>query len=239
MARTRRQLIAGNWKMNGLRADGAGAGTAVAALARRTGADCDLLVCPPATLLAAVAEALAGTASRSAARTATPSARARITGDIAAAMLRDAGATPRHRRPFRAARRPRRDRRRGPRQGRGRPGAPASLADRLRRRDRGRARGGRDAEVVLAASSRAACRPGAAAGWSSPTSRSGRSAPADADRGRCRRDARAHPRRAGAAVRRRGRGVPHALWRLGQGRRTPPSCSPWPMSTARWSAAPA
>ncbi len=58
-----RKLIAGNWKMNGLRSDGLALASDLARRVQRDGLGCDLLVCPPATLLLAVAEALPGTPS--------------------------------------------------------------------------------------------------------------------------------------------------------------------------------
>jgi len=61
MARTRRPLIAGNWKMNGLRADGLALAKGVADGAKQAGwNDRDVLVCPPATLVLAVADAVKG-----------------------------------------------------------------------------------------------------------------------------------------------------------------------------------
>ncbi|HAE03319.1 MAG TPA: triose-phosphate isomerase, partial [Rhodospirillaceae bacterium] len=57
---SRRPLIAGNWKMNGLLSDG----TALAqAVAQGEGdAPCDILICPPVTLLGAVKSVLSGSA---------------------------------------------------------------------------------------------------------------------------------------------------------------------------------
>ena len=48
---SRRPLIAGNWKMNGLLSDG----TALAQAVAQGGKDapCDILICPPVTLLGA------------------------------------------------------------------------------------------------------------------------------------------------------------------------------------------
>jgi len=94
MARARRPLIAGNWKMNGLRADGVALARAVAGLVKRVGwADRDILVCPPATLLMTVAEAVAGSGVAVGGQDCHASAKGAHTGDIAAEMLRDAGAT--------------------------------------------------------------------------------------------------------------------------------------------------
>ena len=55
-----RQLIAGNWKMNGLRADAIALAEGVRAGVR--GMACDLLVCPPFTVHEAVAKVLEGLA---------------------------------------------------------------------------------------------------------------------------------------------------------------------------------
>ena len=85
-----RQLIAGNWKMNGLRADGVALATAI-----RAGADgvgCEMLVCPPATVLAAVAEALRGSSIGVGGQDCHVKAKGAHTGDISPEMLRDAGA---------------------------------------------------------------------------------------------------------------------------------------------------
>jgi triosephosphate isomerase len=87
-----RQLIAGNWKMNGLTAEAAALARDIAAGAAAA-AGCDLLVCPPATQLAAVAAALAGSAVMVGGQDCHPEPRGAHTGDISAAMLRDAGAT--------------------------------------------------------------------------------------------------------------------------------------------------
>lgn len=86
----RKRLVAGNWKMNGLRADGIGLARAIAA--RAMGAlRCDLLVCPPATLLAAVADAIAGSSVMLGGQDCHPEPSGAFTGDISAEMLRDAG----------------------------------------------------------------------------------------------------------------------------------------------------
>ncbi|BDG73305.1 triosephosphate isomerase [Roseomonas fluvialis] len=84
-----RPLIAGNWKMHGLAADGLALARAVAAGAT---AGADLVVCPPATLVAAVAAALAGTPVATGGQDCHAAAKGAHTGDIAAAMLADAGA---------------------------------------------------------------------------------------------------------------------------------------------------
>ncbi len=84
-----RPLIAGNWKMNGLKADGLALARAVGAGA--AGISAELLVCPPATLLAGVGEALAGSAVGLGGQDCAASTPGAHTGDIAAAMLADLG----------------------------------------------------------------------------------------------------------------------------------------------------
>ncbi len=86
-----RQLIAGNWKMNGLTETAA----QIAGKLRR-GADglgCDVLVCPPATLILTVAHILVGSPVMVGGQDCHAAASGAHTGDLAAAMLRDAGAT--------------------------------------------------------------------------------------------------------------------------------------------------
>jgi triosephosphate isomerase len=98
MTDTIRPLIAGNWKMNGLKhsmaefeAMTAGAGAVIA--------KADLLVCPPVTLLATFAEKTGGIlpADRKVlalgAQDCHPKASGAHTGDISAEMLADAGAS--------------------------------------------------------------------------------------------------------------------------------------------------
>jgi len=86
-----RPLIAGNWKMHGLRADGLALARAVAEGAAEAG-KAELLVCPPFTLLREVAAALEGGPVAAGAQDCHAAAKGAHTGDIAAPMLRDAGA---------------------------------------------------------------------------------------------------------------------------------------------------
>ncbi|MSO70773.1 MAG: triose-phosphate isomerase [Alphaproteobacteria bacterium] len=78
--------------MNGLQADGLDRVRRVAALRAATEVPCDLLVCPPATLLAAISEALAGSPIATGGQDCAPQTDGAYTGDIAARMLKDAGA---------------------------------------------------------------------------------------------------------------------------------------------------
>src|SRR5215468_1432232 len=89
MAMARRPLVAGNWKMNGRMAslselDKVIAGAA--AVAPRT----DLLVCPPATLVAAFAARAAGSPVAIGGQDCHAEAAGAYTGDISAEMLTDA-----------------------------------------------------------------------------------------------------------------------------------------------------
>ena len=83
-----RTLVAGNWKMNGL-------SVSLAELeALRDGLKqppCDVLVCPPATLIARAHGAVKG-AFPLGGQDCSPHAGGAFTGDVSAAMLRDAGA---------------------------------------------------------------------------------------------------------------------------------------------------
>ncbi len=88
-----RLLIAGNWKMNGLKASLAEF-DAMCAGASAVAAKADLLVCPPATLIAAFAEKARGIKTLSVgAQDCHPKPSGAHTGDLSAEMLADAGAT--------------------------------------------------------------------------------------------------------------------------------------------------
>jgi triosephosphate isomerase (TIM) len=87
-----RPLIAGNWKMNGLKASSSEF-AAMLAGAAKLAAKADLLVCPPATLIAAFAEQARGAKNLAiGAQDCHPKASGAHTGDISAEMLADAGA---------------------------------------------------------------------------------------------------------------------------------------------------
>jgi triosephosphate isomerase len=93
MSPTIRPLIAGNWKMNGLRSSMAEF-EAMLAGASRVAAKADLLVCPPATLIAAFAAKLAGSKGLViGGQDCHPKPSGAHTGDISAEMLADAGAS--------------------------------------------------------------------------------------------------------------------------------------------------
>jgi triosephosphate isomerase len=83
--------VAGNWKMNGLRASAAELGKIVTG-SRELVDRVDLMVCPPATLLAGFAEAARGSQVAIGAQDCHAEPAGAFTGDISAEMLRDAGA---------------------------------------------------------------------------------------------------------------------------------------------------
>src|ERR1700742_3923483 len=86
-----RQLIAGNWKMNGTSASLAEV-EAVCAIVAAKAPGCDVLICPPATL---VAQAVSTAQGRIAigGQDCHAEASGAFTGDISAEMLKDMGAT--------------------------------------------------------------------------------------------------------------------------------------------------
>jgi triosephosphate isomerase len=86
-----RPLIAGNWKMNGLSRD-LGEARAVAASLAQAEAGARVAICPPATLLARMADALAGSSILLGGQDCHAEASGAFTGDISAEMLADAGA---------------------------------------------------------------------------------------------------------------------------------------------------
>jgi triosephosphate isomerase (TIM) len=86
-----RALVAGNWKMNGTAASLAELGYLKDALAAKP-AYCDVLICPPATLLAQAAGKVQGAVALGGQDChAKPSGA--FTGDVSAEMLKDAGAS--------------------------------------------------------------------------------------------------------------------------------------------------
>ena len=90
-SQTPRPLVAGNWKMNGLAAALEEAGILRVALSVAPPA-CDVLICPPATLVAAMGAASAGTLLVVGGQDCHAKAAGAHTGDVSAEMLADAGA---------------------------------------------------------------------------------------------------------------------------------------------------
>jgi len=87
-----RPLIAGNWKMNGL-ASALTEAKAVAEGIAALGPDApEVMLCPPATLIARMVEALRGSKVQVGAQDCHPDPAGAHTGDISAEMVKDAGA---------------------------------------------------------------------------------------------------------------------------------------------------
>jgi len=87
----RRPLVAGNWKMNGLRSSAAEFTRIVEGAQKLTAVD--LMICPPATLLVLLAAAAKGTSVLIGAQDCHAEPSGAFTGDLSAEMLRDAGAS--------------------------------------------------------------------------------------------------------------------------------------------------
>ncbi len=90
---SRRPLIAGNWKMNCLKAEGVALAEGIAAKLRAQAPAADLLVCPPATVVDSVARAVAGSRLAVGGQDCHADKSGAHTGDIAAPMLKDLGAS--------------------------------------------------------------------------------------------------------------------------------------------------
>src|SRR5438067_9812398 len=89
---SRRALVAGNWKMHGLRASVAELESILHGCVRVRG-DVDLMVCPPATLIAGFAAAARGSRVAIGGQDCHAEASGAYTGDVSAEMLADAGAS--------------------------------------------------------------------------------------------------------------------------------------------------
>ncbi len=87
-----RKIAAGNWKMNGLKADLAEIDSLAAAIADIESRP-EVLICPPFTLLPLMHERAAGTGIAVGGQDCHPEPSGAHTGDIAAEMLADAGAS--------------------------------------------------------------------------------------------------------------------------------------------------
>jgi triosephosphate isomerase len=87
----RRPLVAGNWKMNGLKASVAELGKVMAG-AGDLWTKVDLMICPPATLIMTFAQAAAGSKIEIGGQDCHAEPSGAFTGDISAEMLADLGA---------------------------------------------------------------------------------------------------------------------------------------------------
>lgn len=85
-----RRLAAGNWKMNGT---GESLSQIEALIAAHPSPGCDVLICPPATLLFQMSELASDSAIATGGQDCHQNASGAHTGDISAAMIADAGGT--------------------------------------------------------------------------------------------------------------------------------------------------
>jgi triosephosphate isomerase len=86
------KLIVGNWKMNGLTADGMERAKKLAVLMQATGHPAvEVVLCPPATLIQCVAESVKGSGIHCGGQDCHDQAAGAYTGDISAQMLKDLG----------------------------------------------------------------------------------------------------------------------------------------------------
>lgn len=92
-ARTPRPLVAGNWKMNGLKASIALVGDIARGLPAELKDRVDLLVCPPATLIHAVVDAAGGLGIAVGGQDSHAEPSGAFTGNVSAEMLADLGAS--------------------------------------------------------------------------------------------------------------------------------------------------
>ncbi len=86
-----RPLVAGNWKMNGVKASLAEARALKSRLSAASA--CDVMICPPATLVSVLASELSGGRVSIGGQDCHAKASGAHTGDVSAEMLKDAGAT--------------------------------------------------------------------------------------------------------------------------------------------------
>lgn len=92
MAAKFRPLIAGNWKMNGLKSAGLREAGKLATQMKKAGKPgCDVLLCPPATLLAPMRDALKGSRVALGGQDCHGNEGGAHTGDISAPILKDMG----------------------------------------------------------------------------------------------------------------------------------------------------
>ena len=84
-------MIAGNWKMNGLTADGVNLAKEVALAVKAKKRNCEFVVCPPFTLLNLVKKALRGSKVALGAQDCHTQEKGAHTGDVSPVMIKDLG----------------------------------------------------------------------------------------------------------------------------------------------------
>jgi triosephosphate isomerase len=88
-----RPLVVGNWKMHGLKSALSEVSAICAAVNSGAAASGDIVICPPATLIAAAAERCVGSRVAIGGQCSHEEAFGAHTGDISAEMLKNAGAS--------------------------------------------------------------------------------------------------------------------------------------------------
>ena len=83
----RKKIVAGNWKMNTLPAEGVELAKAVAARRHETDSSVELIVCPPFTHLSEVVKATRGKGVAVGAQNCAAEEKGAYTGEVSAAML--------------------------------------------------------------------------------------------------------------------------------------------------------
>ncbi len=92
MQRKPRPLVAGNWKMHGLKSGLKQARAMVKSLSN-TAPKCEVMICPPATLLRPMKDEVKASKLKLGGQDCHASAQGAHTGDVSAEMLKDAGAS--------------------------------------------------------------------------------------------------------------------------------------------------
>lgn len=87
----RKTLIAGNWKMNGLTADGVALAKEIKEMVKAKKRTCEFLICPPFTLLAPVKKVVKGSRVALGAQDCHFNEKGAHTGDVSPLMLTDTG----------------------------------------------------------------------------------------------------------------------------------------------------
>ncbi len=90
--RSPKPMVAGNWKMNGLSGSLKEVRSVIKAIGKAP-VDCEVLLCPPATLLLLAKELIEGTRLKIGGQDCHASSQGAHTGDISAEMLKNAGAS--------------------------------------------------------------------------------------------------------------------------------------------------
>jgi triosephosphate isomerase len=86
-------LVAGNWKMNGVKSSVSELKSLIELINGETAPNCDVLLCPPATLIGSFVDVANGKAVHIGAQDCHVNVSGAHTGDISAAMIKDMGGT--------------------------------------------------------------------------------------------------------------------------------------------------